>query len=267
MDSFISAEHIVTACGASANQIAVEVVAETGSTNADLLSRLAFLRQATLLVAEKQTAGRGRAGREWYMEPDASLTCSLAWKFNCPVAQLTGLPLAVGVTLAETLAAWGIEVKLKWPNDVLKEGKKLAGILIETGSARSSGSGQAGTWVVIGIGLNLSCSTDLADKVGMPITGAGILSKDRNRVIGSLLHNLSNALMQFERKGLAAFTARWNELHAYAGSAVMILDHGKILHQGYALGVDASGRLVLDTAQGQVAVMAGEVSLRPLQTE
>lgn len=265
MNPFYSVERIVAACGSSAKQTAIEVVAETGSTNADLLRRLGTLTQPTLLIAERQTAGRGRAGRSWHMEPGNTLTCSLAWKFNVPLIQLAGLPLAVGVALAETFRALGIEVQLKWPNDVLREGKKLAGILIEAGSSNSAQ--QAGTWMVIGIGINLSSSAGLAEKAGLPIADAGIPPQDRNRLVASLVCELSNALMQFEQEGLAAFTERWNALHAYAGQAVVILDHGTIVHQGCATGIDASGRLLLDTEQGCIAVMAGEVSLRPLPLE
>src|SRR5690606_28510555 len=99
-----------------------------------------------------QTAGRGRAGRPWYAAPGRSLTFSLAWKFQRPVHALVGLPLAVGVALAEALAMYNIEVGLKWPNDVLHEGRKLAGILIESASVDSP---QPASWAVIGIGINM----------------------------------------------------------------------------------------------------------------
>ena len=105
----------------------VEVVEETGSTNADLLKRAAALSAPLLLVARNQTAGRGRAGRSWLSSSEGSLTFSLAWRFDGGLPRLTGLPLAVGVALAETLERLGVQVGLKWPNDVLRDGDKLAG--------------------------------------------------------------------------------------------------------------------------------------------
>ena len=121
-----------------------DFVAETGSTNADLLARAAAstsgLDGPVLLLAGSQTAGRGRAGRSWQSAPDASLTFSLAWKFDRALPQLVGLPLAVGVAIAEALHACGLDARLKWPNDVLLDGRKLAGILIETQAAPTGAS-------------------------------------------------------------------------------------------------------------------------------
>src|SRR3954471_1030166 len=132
MSHALSAQRLAALCRPAAQQVAIEVVAETGSTNADLLARIDGLVTPVLLVAEWQTAGRGRAGRNWQSEAGTGLTFSLAWKFQRPLAELTGLPLAVGVALAEVLALFQVPVQLKWPNDVLKDGGKLAGVLIET---------------------------------------------------------------------------------------------------------------------------------------
>ncbi|MDQ9169166.1 biotin--[acetyl-CoA-carboxylase] ligase [Oxalobacteraceae bacterium R-40] len=263
--SFVYSEQdIAGACEGLARQVAIEVVRETGSTNADLMARLHALRGPVLLIAEKQTAGRGRAGRTWHMEPGKTLTFSLAWKFALPLAQLPGLSLVAGVSLAETLAAWGIDARLKWPNDVLKDGGKLAGILIEAAPEKDNPSHAA--WAVIGIGLNLDASPALQAQIGAPIAAADSLpenrSFDRNRIVAALLNSLAKALVQFEDEGLSPFIERWNCLHAYAGKPVAILDHGNVLHRGRALGIDHAGRFLLDTDEGQVAVMSGDVSLR-----
>jgi BirA family biotin operon repressor/biotin-[acetyl-CoA-carboxylase] ligase len=236
----------------------IEVIAETGSTNADLLARLPQLQGPLLLVAEKQTAGRGRAGRPWHSEPGSVLTFSLAWRFDLPLHALTGLPLAVGVALAETLAALEVPVSLKWPNDVLKEGCKLAGILIETAKADSSNS----SWAVIGIGLNLKQPVSLAADIGQPAASLDLPDMDGNALLGKIANALAEALVQFEQQGLSVFIARWNRWHAHAGQTVCILEGERILHEGQALGIADNGALLLETAGGIVNVMSGDVSLR-----
>ncbi len=238
--------------------VAVEVVRETGSTNADLLARAATLGANLLLVAERQTAGRGRAGRSWLSAEGGSLTFSLAWKFNAPLHALAGLPLAVGVALAEALAALDVTVQLKWPNDLLKDGAKLAGVLIET-----QGAGPGAIWAVIGVGLNLTLPDELELRIGSPAASAPWLANmDRDALMAALLAHLAASLRQFEQAGFAAFSARWNRLHAWQGCPVAVIDRGLTLHEGVAAGVDDGGALLLDGAAGRIAVTAGDVSLR-----
>jgi BirA family biotin operon repressor/biotin-[acetyl-CoA-carboxylase] ligase len=242
----------------SAAAVDVEVVAETGSTNADLMARAAQLTRPTLLIAEHQSAGRGRAGRSWLSAPGDSLTFSLAWKFDGSPQRLLGLPLAVGVALAEALAALDVPVQLKWPNDVLKDGSKLAGILIET--QRAPGGG---TWAIIGIGLNLLMPDQLEERIGRAVAAAPWLARmQRDTLMAALLDALAASLGQFEQAGFCAFRARWDALHAWRGQSVAIVDHGAVVQQGVAAGVDDSGRLLLDNGGGRIAVLAGDVSLR-----
>jgi BirA family biotin operon repressor/biotin-[acetyl-CoA-carboxylase] ligase len=265
--SHLSAARITAFAGYHAEQCQVEVVAETGSTNADLLARAASgdrssaLGAPTLLAAQTQTAGRGRAGRAWLTAPSAALTFSLAWPFAAPLQTLVGLPLAVGVAIAETLADFGVEVQLKWPNDVLQGGRKLAGILIETATAPDQQ-----LWAVVGIGINLAMPEQLQEQIGRRTASLpAAAAQDRDLLLGSLLSALAQAMRQFENAGLAAFVERWNRLHAFAGQQVLILDQGKTLHEGRALGIDQIGRLLLQTDGGSspIAIMAGDISLRP----
>ncbi|WP_442781514.1 biotin--[acetyl-CoA-carboxylase] ligase [Collimonas fungivorans] len=272
--SQLSAARIAAFAGHHAEQCLIEVVAETGSTNADLLARVSgngrdsgkdALRAPTLLVALTQTAGRGRAGRAWLTAPAAALTFSLAWPFASPLQALVGLPLAVGVTIAETLADFGVEVQLKWPNDVLQGGRKLAGILIETATAPDQQ-----LWAVIGIGINLAMpeplQAQLQERIGRRTANLpAAAAQDRDLLLGSLLSGLAQNMWQFESEGLPAFVERWNRLHAFAGQQVAILDQGKTLHEGKALGIDQIGRLLLQTDGGSnpIAIMAGDISLRP----
>jgi len=242
----------------STARVGIEVVAQTGSTNADLLARLTQLAGPTLLVAQNQSAGRGRAGRSWLSEAGASLTFSLAWKFKGPLARLAGLPLAVGVALAEALGELGVQVQLKWPNDLLKDGAKLAGILIET-----QGADDGAIWAVTGVGLNLVMPDELEARIGRAAAAAPWLARmEREALMAALLDALAACMVQFDQAGFGAFCARWNRLHAYRGSSVTIVDRGVILHQGVAAGVDDGGRLLLDTAAGRIEVVAGDVSLR-----
>jgi BirA family biotin operon repressor/biotin-[acetyl-CoA-carboxylase] ligase len=238
--------------------ILVEVVPETGSTNADLLARAPQLESPVLRVAEHQTAGRGRAGRSWLSAPGHSLTFSLAWKFEGGLQQLTGLPLAVGVAVAETLGRLGQQVQLKWPNDLLKDGDKLAGILVEAQPAAGGA-----VWAVIGIGLNLVMPDELEEKIGRAVAAVPWLARmDRDTLMAALLDGLADALARFAQTGFAAFSARWNLLHGWQGQLVTVLDRGEVLQEGLAAGVDDAGRLLLDTAQGRTAIVAGDVSLR-----
>jgi len=238
--------------------VAVEVVAQTGSTNADLLARASTLAAPLLLIAEHQSAGRGRAGRSWLSSPEGSLTFSLAWRFDGGPQALLGLPLAVGVALADTLGTLGQQVQLKWPNDVLKDGDKLAGILIETQSAPDGG-----TWCVIGIGLNLLMPDEMEAQLGRSAAGMPWLAQmDRDALMAALLDGLADCLREFTARGFAAFSARWNLRHAWQGETVVLLDGGVVRHEGRAAGVDDSGRLLLDTDEGRITVMAGDVSLR-----
>lgn len=238
--------------------VSVEVVAETGSTNADLMARAASLDAPVLLLALHQRAGRGRAGRSWLSSPEGSLTFSLAWPFPGGPQSLIGLPLAVGVALAEALAALGQPVQLKWPNDILKDGAKLAGILIETQSLPGGP-----TWAVIGIGLNLVLPDALETQLDRAVSDAPWLARmDRSELMARLLDALAGALHEFSTHGFGAFCARWNRHHGWQGQTVVVLDGGTVVHEGLAAGVDDSGRLLLDTASGRVAVLAGDVSLR-----
>ncbi|MQA20775.1 biotin--[acetyl-CoA-carboxylase] ligase [Rugamonas rivuli] len=257
----LDADAIRASCATSASHVAIETVAETGSTNADLLARVDTLAGPVLRIAGNQTAGRGRAGRSWLSAPGAALMFSLAWRFKGPLHSMSGLPMAVGVALAETIASLGVPVQIKWPNDLLRDGKKLAGILVETQAARKDGDGAI--WAVIGVGINLLMPDELEAQIGREVAAAPWLAKmDRNQLMAALLSRLAAVLAEFDDTGFAPFAERWNQLHAWQGQEVVILDNGKVLQQGRAAGVDAIGRLMLDTEQGRAEVLSGDVSLR-----
>jgi BirA family biotin operon repressor/biotin-[acetyl-CoA-carboxylase] ligase len=258
MTSMLSPQQLASRAAGPARQVAIEIVAETGSTNADLLARAPLLAGPVLLLAERQTAGRGRSGRAWQSDAGASLTFSVAWKFARALPQLVGLPLAVGVAIADALHACGVKAELKWPNDVLLDGRKLAGVLIETSAAPD------GVWAMVGIGINLALPPALAARIDIPAAALPPLPVGRDALLAALLNTLAQALADFDAAGLAPFTGRWNALHAWRGEQVAVLDHGRVRQHGAAVGIDDAGRLLIDTADGQIAVLSGDVSLRRL---
>lgn len=259
MSTFLHQSQVKAMLSPEASVIDVEFVEQTGSTNADLLARLENLDGPCLRCARYQSAGRGRAGRNWLAEPDAALMFSLAWPFHLGMQALIGLPLVVGVVVAERLRQLGVQVELKWPNDILLEGKKLAGILIETSQAQTA---FPLVWAVIGVGINLKVPAGFEQTVGRQLAGLESSALDRNRLLAELTNGLASALQVFAREGLAGFTDRWNALHAYRDRLVNILDHNVVTHSGLAQGIDAEGRLLLSTEKGIIAVLAGDVSLR-----
>ncbi|MBC7490319.1 MAG: biotin--[acetyl-CoA-carboxylase] ligase [Glaciimonas sp.] len=299
MTSPLSAEHIFALSAYHPDQITIAVVAETGSTNADLLARIQKAPTTTqsctpmLLIAEQQTAGRGRAGRSWLSAPSTALMFSLAWRFEQPLQKLVGLPLAVGVAtvkalntyLAQASALLGTNasdhgIRLKWPNDLLLDGTKLGGMLIETVNGLPNGLATADSdprsaWAVIGVGINLAISAGMQQQLGRIVAnlpapvGQLPADYDRNLMMATLLCSLAKALGQFELYGLSPFVAPWNQLHAYTGQQVVILDQGKVLHEGTALGIDEVGRFLMQTAHRAlpVSIVAGDVSLRVKEGE
>lgn len=272
MNAPLDAARIASLSRAARQGLVIDVVASTGSTNADLRQRISAGAPSggpLLLAAEMQTAGRGRSGRSWLAAPGDSLCFSLAWPLRGPVARLVGLPLAVGVAIAGILREAGHPVTLKWPNDLLLSGDKLGGILVETVPQRADAA-EGPLWVVIGIGLNVHANPTRDAGIGHHVAALGDEGYriDRDALLASLADALAQAMGQFDAEGLAPFIERWQRWHAFAGLTVVIIDQGRVLHQGIARGIDANGCLLLENEDGMLAITAGDVSLRaaPLPT-
>lgn len=251
-DSPLSVAAIAAALGPLASRFDVDVVAECESTNTRLLARADASPSGAVLVAERQTAGRGRMGRQWHAEPGASLTFSLLYKLPSGAVR-SGLSLAVGVGIAEALRELGVAgVALKWPNDILRDGRKLGGVLIElTGSS-----------AVIGIGLNLRLPADLSDEVRATASALD-LTIDRNQLLARVLASLQGVLEAFGGGGFAALRDRWSALNAYAGAPVRVISEFAVPVEGVCMGVDVDGALLLETAVCVQRIISGDVSLRP----
>jgi BirA family biotin operon repressor/biotin-[acetyl-CoA-carboxylase] ligase len=237
-------------------------LAEADSTNL----RLQQLAEAgaphrTLLAAEWQSRGRGRRGREWRGVLGGSLTFSLLWRFRRPLSMLSGLSLAVGVALARAMTRLGAaDLRLKWPNDLLRADAKLAGILIEL-----SGDMLGPAAAVIGVGVNLRAADRLAAEVGQPVAdleSALGRAVDRNELLAALATELGEVLPAFDQEGFAPFRRAWQELHAWQGQPVRVLEADGRELTGRARGVDEQGALLLDAGSGPLRVLSGEVSLR-----
>ncbi|MGO4332192.1 biotin--[acetyl-CoA-carboxylase] ligase [Cupriavidus sp. M-11] len=251
----------------AARDWALDVVDETGSTNADLTlaSRSAAWGEAgALRLAYRQTAGRGRQGRPW--QGQAGLTFSVALPLPLAPSRLSGLSLAVGLALAEALAdcdaRLGAAVGLKWPNDLQIDGRKLAGILIESVPA-----GPQRVWAVIGIGLNLVRDAQMEVALGRSLAGVGeyLPAADPTALLAAVLNRLAAMRVQFIATGFAPMAQRWSARDAYRDQPVRLLHDGQVQAEGLARGVDGEGHLLLETAAGLERVSSGEVSLRPAQ--
>lgn len=249
--------------GLWAGRFDVDALAECDSTSSEVLRRAEAGAPAGLVVvADRQTAGRGRRGRVWHAEPEDALTFSLLWRIEGPPAGLAGLSLAVGLALVQALERLGFHaLGLKWPNDVLGlcsgGWAKLAGVLVELSS------GPRGTQVVIGIGINLRAPRATLDQAVAGLADLGPVP-DRHAVLAALLASLGEVLAHFARQGFAPLRSAWEARHAWAGQKVRVsIDAGREL-TGNCVGVDLDGSLLLSCPEGLRRVVAGDVSLRAL---
>ncbi len=234
----------------------VEVLPEIDSTNEELMRRLRSGRlEPVLLVAEHQTAGRGRLGRQWHDSRSARGLDTLTFSLSLPLApkDWSGLSLAVGLSVASSLHP---DILLKWPNDLWWHDRKLAGILIETANCGDAG---ASRYVVVGVGLNIQCPA----AIGLSTAPAGLCELlagvDAGQALGRIAAPLIQTLQTFEQRGFSHFQPAFNRRDALAQVQITLSDG---MH-GVAQGVDGSGALRVQTAQGLQRVTSSEVSVRP----
>ena len=245
--------------GSYATRFDVDILPECPSTNALLLERAAQgAPSGSVLVAERQTAGRGRRGRVWVSSPEDSLTFSLLWRWQKD-ANLAGLSLAAGLALHRALHGLGArDLGLKWPNDLLHCGSegaaKLAGILIELASDAR------GTASVIGIGINLR-APQVPEQATAGLQDCCAEMPDRDTLLAALLTELARHLDLFASSGFAALRADWQLRNVWQDKNVRLHEDHNIV-EGICRGVDDDGALLLATAAGLQRFWAGDVSLR-----
>lgn len=256
LDQVVIAAQLSTEANRELAQIAI--VFNTDSTNVEVQK----LPSNSVCFAERQTAGRGRLGRHWVSPFARNLYFSIRWRFHQGAAAVEGLSLAVGVCVRRAIAQQtGVSVGLKWPNDVLFQGKKLAGILLEM---VGDPTGQCD--VIVGIGINVSMPVASAESIDQPWTDVSALCDSmvsRNRLAANLLNELVPLLSTYEKDGFAPWRSEWMAADINADQPVtLILPNRRV--EGVARGVAANGALRLETAAGVEIFNGGEVSVRAL---
>ena len=261
---FLDKNAVLNAIGEQREWFNLIILDEVASTNTYLMQQK-NVAHATCVAAHIQTKGKGRRGRTWVSQLGASLTFSLVWRFQCGAAALSGLSLAVGVALIRTLLSLGVnQAQLKWPNDLLVEGKKLAGILIEL-----QGDLDGPSTAVVGVGINLNLPKAVIEAIDQPTTDLNTVSGNpinQNILLGTLLKHLAEVLSQFEQLGFVGLRDEWVSYHAYHQQPVrMLLPNGtEVL--GVVKNVADDGILLVETALGLQRFSAGEISLRAVNT-
>ncbi|WCG82658.1 bifunctional biotin--[acetyl-CoA-carboxylase] ligase/biotin operon repressor BirA [Pectobacterium sp. A5351] len=237
----------------------VSVFPVIDSTNQYLLTRLDSLSSGDTCLAEYQSAGRGRRGRQWVSPFGTNLYLSLFWRLEQGPAAAVGVSVAIGIVMAEVLHSLGAEgVRVKWPNDLYLHDRKLAGILVELNGR----TGDAAN-LVIGIGINLTMRESNIDTINqgwINLQEAGI-DIDRNTLAITLINALRSALIQFEQEGLAPFVSRWEALDNFYNRNVKLIIGDKEIY-GIGRGIDKQGALLLERDGEIVPYIGGEISLR-----
>ena len=238
---------------------ALSVLDEVDSTNTWLMTRAREL--PAVCLAERQTAGRGRRGRQWVSPFAANLYISCAWRFDDLPPGFSALAMAAAVAVVRALGTLGVSgVAIKWPNDLCMAGRKLGGILVDM-----QGEPPGQVRAVVGIGINVRMPAAAASRIDQPWTDLAtqLLDKTpgRNALAAALIEQLLDALEVFAVRGFAAFAADWRALDLTAGRRVR-LHHQQHVIEGTALGVDQDGALLLDTGGGTQRFVSGDLSMR-----
>lgn len=237
----------------------IEVLTFVDSTNDYLLNKTEYTANYAVF-AEQQTAGRGQFQRIWYSNFGKNIALSVLWQFSIPLNQLTGLTLVIGVAVIKALEKYGLKgIQLKWPNDIMHEGKKLAGILVESRSIE-----QKIKKMVIGIGLNLYNPLTPSSINNHAITSIFSLQKKtprRNQLAGLILKNLILSLIDFEAKGLNFFMGDLQRLDSLSGKLIIIKNQNHLL-EGIGKGINLQGQLCVQINNKTYSFNNGEIQVK-----
>lgn len=228
------------------------------STNQYLLDRVGELKSGDVCVAEYQAKGRGRRGRQWLSPFGSNLYFSMYWCLEAGMGAAMGLSLVIGVAVVDALEGLGVKgVKLKWPNDLYYQDKKLAGILVEM-------SGQAGgaAHLVMGMGMNLNMRNTDIDQPWVALAQIPeVQAIDRNLLTSAFIDAWYKTLMEYEQTGMHNFVERWNRMDNFLGRPIkLIMGSNEI--KGICRGINEQGAVLIETEQGLQSYIGGEISLR-----
>lgn len=234
----------------------VEILPIIDSTNQYLLNKISSLTSGDSCTAEFQSKARGRRGNQWFAPFGSNLYFSMYWRLDQGIAAVMGLSLVVGIVVADTLRQLsGQDIKVKWPNDLYLNDKKLAGILVEL-VARTGDLAHA----VIGVGVNLNMKNPDTNIVNQEWACLGAI--DRNLCVAKIAQALKIKLTAFEQNGLASFIEDWDRLDNFANRHVKLLIGDNVV-RGIAKGINEQGALMLEQAGVITPYIGGEISLRP----
>jgi len=241
------------------NDLPVHTCAVIDSTNQYMMAQLDRWQKGECLLAETQTAGRGRRGRQWHSPFGSQFIMSMYWRLDDGPSAAMGLSLAIGVAVIQALESVGYrDLSLKWPNDIYMARRKLAGILVEM-SAAVGGI----CHLVIGVGVNLNLPDAVIAQLDQPCAHLAEqpVVVDRNQLSATIIRALRNALALFEKQGLTAFLMDWNRLDIFMQQPVQVLLGNQVIH-GIYCGIDEQGNMLLQDHEGMHKFVGGEISLR-----
>ena len=241
------------------NDVPVHTCAVIDSTNQYMMAQLDRWQKGECLLAETQTAGRGRRGRQWHSPFGSQFIMSMYWRLDDGPSAAMGLSLAIGVAVVQALESVGYrDLSLKWPNDIYMARRKLAGILVEM-SAAVGGI----CHLVIGVGVNLNLPDAVIAQLDQPCAHLAEqpVVVDRNQLSATIIRALRNALALFEKQGLTAFLMDWNRLDIFMQHPVQVLLGNQVTH-GIYCGIDEQGNMLLQDHEGMHKFVGGEISLR-----
>ncbi|WP_117236498.1 bifunctional biotin--[acetyl-CoA-carboxylase] ligase/biotin operon repressor BirA [Vibrio maerlii] len=249
----------------SKTSVPISLIPIIDSTNQYLLDKGEECQSGEVCIAEYQAKGRGRRGREWVSPFGSNLYMSMYWQLEAGMAAAMGLSLVIGVSVVEALEQLGVEdVKLKWPNDLYYQDRKLAGILIEM-------SGQAGgaANLVIGMGMNLSMSGEQGGITQPWVSLDEVLGDHRigrNQLASAIINAWQDSLEQYEYQGMNGFVERWNRLDNFISREIKLLMGSRVV-SGIAQGINEQGAVLIETDKGIESYIGGEISLRSCDTK
>lgn len=259
--SLLDAEHILQFLAPPSRFLlsGLQIHQSLEGTNAHLLQQSKTLPQGfSVVLAEHQSAGRGRRGRDWHSPYGANLYCSLGWQTDLQPQLLQGLSLVVGLAVVEALRPWSDDLRLKWPNDIYVAGRKLGGILIEMRGELGSNNA-----VIIGLGLNLNMQQADIDQDWISLQHINGCLLNRNQIAATVVAQIIGYCQRLQQQGFTAFQSQWQQYDYLLEQSVQV--SGSQVMTGVARGIDSDGALLVETGQGIQKIYSGDVSVRAQQ--